>query len=93
MGCNENDTKSSGCQKDCSTGCEMTDMLMKMADKAWEELMVEKVKGVMQEMNGARMDRVARASVESASAYWEHHMQGKQQCGQAKEKIKQAFMG
>ena len=91
MGCNENscETQKDSCH---SSGCEMTDKLMKLADKAWKELMIEKMKALMQEHNGARMDKVAKATVEVTNAHWEHKMKAKSGCQEAKQKIAQAFM-
>ena len=76
-----------------SSGCEMTDKLMHLAEKAWEKLLIEKMKKILEEKNGARMDKVAQATVEATNSYWEHKMKGKTQCHDAKDKIKSAFMG
>ena len=41
--CNENKCGSE--KESCySTGCDMTDAMLRLADKAWEELMLEKMK-------------------------------------------------
>ena len=97
MGCEKNtcetksgSTKDNSCQ---SSGCEMTDKLVHLAERAWEELLIEKMKVLLQEHNGARMDRVAKATVEVTNAYWEHKMAAKSGCQEAKQKIAQAFMG
>ena len=81
----------SSCNK--SSGCEMTDMLMHIADSAWAELMKDKMKKLFETHRGKNMDKLAKASVEASLAYWEHKMKGKMACHENKEKLKQAMMG
>jgi len=95
MGCDENQCNTeSSCQDNtkCSSGCEMTDMLMKLADNSWEELMKEKMKKVLETKIGKRMDKTAGVIVQASLDYWQHKMQGKAKCEEHKQKIKAAFM-
>lgn len=76
----------------CSTGCEMTDEMMCLANQAWADLMKEKMKVHFEKINGPKMDKVAKVCVEMCMGYWQHKMSGKAQCEEHKEKIKNAFM-
>ena len=76
-----------------STGCEMTDMMLNLADEAWKQLMMEKMKAEFEKQRGEKMTRVAAASIEASIAKWEHKMSGKMKCQEAKDKLKAAFMG
>ncbi len=89
MGCNEEKCETTPKE----TGCEMTDMMMCLADEAWKQLMIEKMKAEFEKARGEKMSRVAAASIEASIAKWEHKMAGKQKCQQAKESLKAAFMG
>jgi hypothetical protein len=99
--CKEGSCSTSGEEKcgsgssDCgqSSGCEMTDMFMKLGNQAWEELMVEKMKKQWEALRGQNMDKMAQAGVEASMAYWQHKMEGKMKCHESKEKIKQSMMG
>lgn len=58
-------------QKSCTTGCEMTDELLEIADSAWSHLMREKMKAQFEKINGKHMDSLAAAAVEASLAHWE----------------------
>lgn len=86
------------CKDECNTqkpksGCEMTDMIMSLADQAWEELMKEKIKKEFEKQLGERMNKVALAGANASIAYHMHLMEGKVKCEENKNKLKQAFMG
>lgn len=89
--CGSGSCQSSGCGK--SSGCEMTDMMMGLSHKAWMCLMKDKMKAELEKHRGEQMNKMAAAIVEASIASWEHKMQGKMQCHEHKEKIKQAMMG
>jgi len=76
----------------CSTGCEMTDEMMRLGNEAWAELMKEKMKKVYEKKNGEKMNKVAEVVVDGCSGYWHHMMQGKASCEEFKGKLRDAFM-
>ena len=85
------------CEDTCNTkkptsGCEMTDMIMHIADHAWAELMKEKMKKEFEKQMGDKMNKVAIASVNASIEYHTHEMEGKIKCEEHKNKLKQAFM-
>lgn len=84
-------SKQSTKEKCGSSGCQMTDMLVGLADRAWEELMLEKMKRLIEERNGEKMDRVARAGVDASFSFWEHKMGGMAGCEESKRKVQEAF--
>ena len=88
--CNENkcSTEKESCH---STGCDMTDAMLRLADKAWEELMLEKMKKVFEEHNGEKMNKVAQATVDSANAHWKTKMEAMGNKHTAKMKLQEAF--
>ncbi len=83
---------SSGCGSRPKDEHSMDRMMMELAEHAWEELMIEKMKALLETSNGERMDRVARVSVEAANAYWNHKMEKKARHHEHSEKLKRAFM-
>ena len=83
----------SRCEEKSSTGCEMTDMMMGIADHAWEELMKEKIKKEFEKQIGERMNKVASASASASIAHHTHMMEGKMKIEEHKTKLRQAFMG
>ena len=87
----ESESKKKQCHH--NSGCEMTDGMLRLADEAWEELVKEKMKKIFEEHNGEKMNKVAQASVEAATAFWQTKMEGMSRCHESKEKIKAAFMG
>jgi len=88
--CNENKCvpESSSCH---STGCDMTDKMLHLADRAWEALMLEKMKKVFEEHNGEKMNRVAQATVELTNAHWKTKMEAMGNKQAAKTKLQEAF--
>lgn len=90
--CTDESCNNGSCNsKSPKTGCEMTDMLMRMADKAWEELMMEKMKKHWEKSVGPRMDKVAKASVDGSNGYWNAMMQSKGSIHMAQDQIKKAW--
>lgn len=89
--CNENkcNTKKECCH---NTGCPMTDGMLRLADKAWEQLMIEKMKKVFEEHNGEKMNGIAQATVDSANAHWKNKMEAMANSHSAKMKLQEAFM-
>ena len=75
------------------SGCEMTDMMMHLADQAWSQLMIEKMKAEFEKVRGEKMSKIAAASIEVSIDKWEHKMGGKMKCQEGKDKLKAAFMG
>ena len=99
MECNENKcetTKQSSCNTKkscCSSGCPMTDGIFKLAEDAWSELMVEKMKDQFEKLMGPKMDKVASAGVKASITFWENKMKSKGEMHKEFENIKQSFMG
>tara|TARA_Y100000034_G_scaffold134711_1_gene203944 strand:+ start:1417 stop:1623 length:207 start_codon:yes stop_codon:yes gene_type:complete len=65
--------------------------MVKLADRAWEEIMVEKMKALWLEKIGDKMDQIASASVETSMAYHMNEMKGKTEIKEAAKRIKEAF--
>ena len=90
--CTEN--KCGGEKSSChDTGGCMTDAMLRLADKAWEKLMVEKMKKVFEEHNGEKMDKIAQVVVESANAHWKTKMEAMGNKHTAKTRLQEAFRG
>jgi len=91
-GCSPCCCKSGKEDKDCcETGDPMCDMMVKLADSAWEELMMEKMKSLWQSQMGEKMDKIAEASVGGSMAFHMNQMKSKMEIGEAAEKIRQSF--
>ena len=93
MGCESNTCESAECNGGLqyNSGCCMTDKLLAMSDKAWECLMLEKMKKHLESKKGAKMDKVALAVVEGSIQVWEGHMQGKGAEAMTSQKIQKIF--
>ena len=76
----------------CNSGCDMTDGLMKMADKAWEQLMLEKMKKVFEKHNGAKMDKVAEAAVGASLKHWENKMKAQADVHMSLDNLRKSMM-
>lgn len=67
---------------------EMTGMMMALADHAWQELMVEKMKAAWEDARGANMTKMAVVSVEHSMIAWKKKMESKEMdCEPSKEDI------
>ena len=73
-------------------GCDMTGMMVALADSAWEEMMKEKMKAILEKKIGEKMSRVADVSVKASLDYWENEMAGKAKVHAAREGLGKAFM-
>lgn len=75
------------------SGCSMTEMVMRTAEEAWEELLLEKMKKEFEKQMGEKMNKIAAAGVTASIEYHLHMMKGKAKCEEHKSKLKQSFMG
>ena len=90
MGCE----KENCCKKERKHDmCDMTSGMMRMADKAWEELMLQKMKSHFEKNVGEKMNKLAAASVDASLACWQTKMEGMARKEDHKQKMKQAMMG
>ena len=90
--CNCGNSKSNKEAKECcETGDPMCDIMVNIADKAWEELIMEKMKGLWQSQMGEKMDKIAEASIETSMAFHINKMKGNMEVSEAANKIRQAF--
>ena len=76
----------------CSSGCDFTDMLMKQADRAWNEVVIEKMKEHFKNTMGEKIDQMASAGVKASISYWSNKMKAKKDMHQEMENIKRAMM-
>ncbi len=90
--CGCSDKKQKSGSQEWAKGCDMTAGLLMTADKAWESLMVDKMKAEWENLRGKHMDKMAKAAVETAMAYWQGKMQEQGSRHEHMEKIKSAFM-
>ena len=93
---NTNSCSTSSCApkktKGCGSGCEMTDGLMRMADKAWEQLMLQKMMKIFEEHRGANMNKTAKAVVEASLSHWENKMKAMGDKHMSFKNIKKSMM-
>jgi len=78
-------------KKCCDVGSEMGNEMVAIADRAWEELMLVKMKALWEEKMGDKMDNIARASVDTSMAYWGSMMKGKAEVMASASKIEEAM--
>ncbi|MAF36048.1 hypothetical protein CL622_02925 [archaeon] len=80
------------CKEGEMTGCEMTDMMFGLAEKAWSDAVKAKMQKLFEEQMGEKLDTIAKAGVDGAMSYWEHKMSGKGKCEEFKQNVKKAFV-
>ena len=66
-------------------------MMMGLANEAWSELMMDKMKAAFEKAKGQKMDKVAHISVEACMAYWANKMKSKEAWAEFNEKLMQAM--
>ena len=75
----------------CDTGCNMCNKMVKLADKAWEHAVMEKMKAHWEKTMGEQMDKIAEASVKTSAAYHMNMMKGKTEVHEAAKGIQEAM--
>ncbi len=79
------------------------EMVMRMADHAWKELMIDKMKQAYEKKSGKQMDKIAEVGVEYCIRFWASKMEHKkmkmkgyeakmQQMDEFGDKLMEAFM-
>ncbi len=87
----------SGCcsTKKCGSAewgsCDGSDMMLELADKAWNCLMMDKMKQHWEKHRGEAMDKMAHAAVNASMAYWMNKMDGMKQAGEHRQKLMQSW--
>lgn len=67
---------------------EMTGMMAHLADKAWMQLMTEKMRAAWEEERGKYMTAMAKVAVEHSMMAWKKKMESKEMdCEPSKEEI------
>ena len=80
--------------------CDMTSGLLCIADKAWEELMKDKLKHEWEKHRGETMDKVAEVVIQHSMKLWKHRMSSQdmkanlpnEEVDAFKEELGKAFM-
>ena len=80
--------------KDCCEDSSMdhAKMMMDLANEAWSELMMDKMKIVYEKAMGDKMNKMAAVGVEACIAYWTNKMKEKGSCAEFEDKLKKAMM-
>ena len=71
----------------------MTDGILKMAEKAWEQAVLEKMKQHFEQAAGEHLQKVAEAGVKASMTFWHNKMKSKAEMHQEFENIKKSMMG
>ena len=80
-------------KKDCyGSGCDMTDHIVKIADRAWEHLMLEKMKAHLEKKRGEKMNGVAAAAVDASLTKWANKMKVEADKRVSVSNLQKAFM-
>tara|TARA_Y100000310_G_scaffold281300_1_gene301691 strand:+ start:242 stop:586 length:345 start_codon:yes stop_codon:yes gene_type:complete len=87
-GCGCGKCKKSDCIK---TGDPMVDKMAVLADKAWEAVLIDKMKVIWQDQMGEKMDKIAEANVGVSMAFHMGKMKSEMELGEAVGKLKGSF--
>ena len=89
----EPQSKSCSSKIECSSsGCQMTDKMLKMAEEAWGMAMKEKMKKQFENVAAEKLDKMATSVVQASMTYWQNKMKSKGDMHKEFENIKQAMM-
>jgi hypothetical protein len=72
--------------------CNMPEKLLCLADEAWKEVVKEKIKKEIEKNAGAKLDALAKLVAEGNHKKWSYLIEGKQQCDQFKDQVKEALV-
>jgi len=70
-------------------GCcfNITDHIKTVANKAWSELLKEKIKKRYEEKLGTKMDEIAGVAADAAIEFWRHKIESKESCKEYEAKL------
>lgn len=85
-----NECKPQCCEPKMGSECEKTEMLFRLANKAWDELMREKMKKEWEKSMGPHMDKMAKVATEAAGKYWQNKMEAKENVHMFMNKVHEA---
>lgn len=74
-----------------NTGYAMVDNMAILADKAWEAVLIDKMKVLWQDQMGEKMDKIAEATVGVSIAFHMGKMKSEMDLGEAAGKLKASF--
>lgn len=72
--------------------CDLNEKMFCLADEAWKELLMEKIKQEIEKLSGEKLNEVAKAVAEANHKRWHHMMEGKQKCCEFKQHLKDLLM-
>lgn len=78
-----------GADSEC---CNMPEKLLCLADEAWKEVVKDKIKQEIEKTAGAKLDALAKLVAEGNHKKWSYLIEGKQQCDQFKDQVKEALL-
>lgn len=91
--CKSKESCDSKPKKQCyGSGCDMTDHVVKMANMAWEQLMIEKMKVYIEKKKGEKMNSMAVAAVDASFTHWENKMKADADKRASISNLQKAFM-
>jgi hypothetical protein len=73
--------------------CTMAEDLMCLAKSAKHDLLMDKMKKIIDAKMGAKLDKVAAVAVEAMMACWQQKMAQKEACNSYKENLMAAMKG
>ena len=101
--CGENMYKEGICSCGCGCGskiyvhsdsegvCNCSEKFLKIADKAWEEVLTEKIKAKIIETKGDHLDKLAELIATANSEKWKNKISAKIKCNKFKDNLKDFF--
>ena len=81
-----------GCENICVSESDgMQRYVLGLADRAWSELLKEKIKQHYEKTQGERLGKIAQISAEANIAYWEGQLENETQWEALQEKLRKAL--
>lgn len=90
-------TCQSVCQSSCNKHhetdecCDMPQYLLSLADKAWEEVVKEKLKKQIEAKSGAHLDKLTELVARTNSSKWHNKLTAKKACGDYQSQLWNLF--
>jgi hypothetical protein len=87
------------CGEHCKCGdksdhgeCDWSEKLLRMADQAWKEVLIDKIKAEIEKNESEQLQKLAEIVANANGEKWQHKMAAKMKCEDYRETVKDFFM-
>lgn len=77
--------------RDIEGSCCCAEKFLELADEAWKEVLIEKIKEKILARKGEYIDKLTELIAKSNGEKWNHRIKARLQCDEYKDKLKEFF--